>query len=238
MDKITATIPFTGFYDSWHAQCVDDALISCMDWEGTGEPDSAFTPEQVGAVQEAMDYKKAYTEYAELYAEAALRCLNDALGGDTAARIEWQFESLDSPKFYNFTTDRIFVTIPLPHLRALRTYAGDDFMQTALDARFTPRDGFSPFYTTDLEAWDAKPLSEYDHNEAGTVIEAAIMRAFEFTATAGEKHDDPMDAYRNEVYTDYLNHQSPSAGDTAVEAGLGQAGWDIINAVYEKQGHK
>lgn len=245
MDKIMmlTTLPFSGFYESWHSGALEDAQRSAMDWEGTGDISDAFTPEQVEAVNSALDWQKACTEYARRYAEGACELLNEYLGGETPAKIELEFESLESPRFYNYTTDRIFCKIPLLHLRALRVYAGDEYMQKALDARFTPCDGFSPFYTRNLAAWDEKPLDEYDHNEAGTVLEAAIMKAWAVETVVSEsgltegkrKAEDPLDVFEREVYFEKLFYQSPSAADEAFEAALGQAGWDIINQVWERE---
>jgi methylglutaconyl-CoA hydratase len=156
------------------------------------------------AIAEAMDYRKAYESYARDYAAAALRALNEALPEGYA--IKWDFESLDSPREYNFSTDRLFVTLPLGHLETLREYAGDDALREVIEHRFTSRDGFISSYSNNLDDWKAKPLAEYDHNEAGAVLQAATMKA--------------VPSFEDVVTLDYLNHQSPNAGDDAVEAGM------------------
>ncbi len=43
--------------------------------------------------------------------------------------------------------------------------------------RFTSRDGFLSGYRNELDSWLAKPLRDWDHNELGTLLIAAMRLA-------------------------------------------------------------
>jgi hypothetical protein len=92
----TIIIPFSGFYGSLHSSLLDDAETQLFsDDQGTVHD----------TLQErfyrACDYRHVHTQYAKAYAQAFAEKLELPL----------TFESLQSPREYNFTTDRIFCNI-------------------------------------------------------------------------------------------------------------------------------
>jgi hypothetical protein len=96
--------------------------------------------------------------------------------------IRMTFESMDSPREYNFSTDRIYGEVPLKVVRELfrRSKAEGHATLTAIIARrFTSRSGFMSFYPSDLAEWLAKagPLAEWDHNQLGTLFLAGLAMA-------------------------------------------------------------
>lgn len=87
------------------------------------------------------------------------------------------FEEMTSPREYNFATDRIFALVPLSVMRDLfrRSRAeGHATLAAVIARRFTSRSGFISHYPNDLDAWTAKPLAEWDYNELGTLLIAAL----------------------------------------------------------------
>ncbi len=90
------------------------------------------------------------------------------------------FESMDSPREYNFATDRVYADIPLAVMRELfrRSKAEKHAtLSTVIKERFTSYDGFSSGYSNYLADWLSKPLADWDHNELGTLLIAALRLA-------------------------------------------------------------
>jgi len=157
--KFLATIPFSGFYCSIHDQAFDHELEYAAEnyADEAGEDIPAFLTE---ALFDAVDWGQAHETYAKEYAEAFL----DWLG------LTGSFESMTSPKYYNFETDRIFVEIDRDSLaRAWRNTPRDELTEMA-KRRFTSRDGFISHYDPDWRTWGR--LTDWDHNQIGTLLAA------------------------------------------------------------------
>ena len=89
---------------------------------------------------------------------------------ETGIKLNAKFSALVSPRSYNFTTDRIFVKIPLRAVKELYKYVGAEKLNKAIEERFTSYDGFMSFYDNSLAAWP-KNLNEWDCNQIGTLLE-------------------------------------------------------------------
>lgn len=169
MENILLTIPFPGFYDS--------ALSDALDFEEemlaeslTDEFPTVDAGDARDAIYWAADYPKAYREIARDYAEDFAHMLNEEMQPPFAL----EFESITSPREYNFTTDRCFMQLPLADFERMRKACDEDKLAALIRETFTSRDGFASFYSNDINTWNDKPLGEYDHNEAGTVLRAYI----------------------------------------------------------------
>lgn len=164
---LNATIPFSGFYASMHSDNIDRAINSYFDKEGTGE--EGLEPENF-----YFSFNH-YDDIHEAYAKKYVECFADWFEGETGVELPLTFETMKSPREYNFTTDRIFCDIPLSAIRKIRAYVPDDVLRKRVSDRFTSRDGFLSFYSKDLDDWQETPLSGWDHNQIGTLIEAALI---------------------------------------------------------------
>lgn len=89
---------------------------------------------------------------------------------ETGIKLNAKFSGLDSPRSYNFTTDRIFVKIPLRAVKELYKLVGVEKLGSAIKERFTSYDGFMSFYDNSLEAWP-KNLNEWDCNQVGILLD-------------------------------------------------------------------
>ena len=92
-----------------------------------------------------------------------------------SARIS--FESMDSPREYNFTTDRVYANIPLLVMRLfLRQSKAEGYatLNEVIGERHTSRDGFRSFYSNRIADWLDKPLTDWDHNELGSLLVAGM----------------------------------------------------------------
>ncbi len=166
---------------------------------------------------DVTDYSVAYQQIARDYVAAFDYIAGAAFGlvvKDTRQRYNYQtkefereaynrpsiratFESMDSPREYNFATDRIYADIPLSVMRELFKRSKADKHATfsaVIKERFTSYDGFISGYSNRLQEWLSKPLTDWDHNELGTLLIAALnlaghddeeLRSDLFDATCG-----------------------------------------------------
>lgn len=161
-------IPFSGFYHSIHDEEVDSALES-MFQDSSGNANDALTMRAFDCV----DWQLAQTAYAKHYA------------GGFADEFEIEgltFESLNSPREYNFTTDRIFVNIPRQAWARIIRKTSRDYLEKTAREMFTSRSGFISFYSNDWKAWGA--FSTWDHNQRFAMISAYVL-----TCRDGEEFD-------------------------------------------------
>jgi uncharacterized protein with von Willebrand factor type A (vWA) domain len=91
---------------------------------------------------------------------------------DTGLALNARFESMESPKEYNFQTDRLFIELPETSAVAFINYILENHreeLEKLIEQRFTSRDGFWSNYDNTLEAWGDP--SEWDLNQIGTCFE-------------------------------------------------------------------
>ena len=153
--KLLTTIPFSGFYESLHDSALDDALKLEFSDDNGIEND-----ELVYRAWDSADWPIIHKEYAKEYAKGFAHEFGiKSLG----------FESLKSPREYNFTTDRIFCQIGYAELCGIvKTFDLAEFSAYVRE-RFTSRDGFISYYSADLADWGR--IESWDHNQCGTALE-------------------------------------------------------------------
>jgi len=154
--KFLTTVPFSGFYESIHDSELEQVLTRLFDIDGTDDANSDI----VNAARDAIDWPCVYEAYAQEFVES----LGDEYNLGLA------FESMTSPSYYNFETDRIFAHIDRDTLAKIARAVSRDDLRAAIKARFTSRDGFISHYPSDLSDWPAR-LSDWDHNQIGTLLE-------------------------------------------------------------------
>lgn len=168
-DWVEASVPFSGFYQSWHEQNINDAIeYTLSDGDGTPYmPENKNGPYLVGEAYGAgWEFGKITIPYVKWYVDAVSEKLTELLG----ERIPLRFSEMTSPREYNFETDRIFAKMPAEAFRKLCFFVSPDEFQRAVRQKFTSRDGFISFYSSDAEDWG--PLDEWDYNQRGTVLDA------------------------------------------------------------------
>lgn len=162
MQRIIATIPFSGFYESIHDSEIDRALESEFSDHETG---CTINDALLHRAWDAVNFSAVRHDYAKEY--AAQFAHNFGLK-------TLEFESMQSPKEYNFTTDRIFCFIDYAEL--CRIIGGFNLSEFAdhVKEKFTSRDGFASFYSPVLAEWGN--VKTWDHNQAGTALEFYAMQ--------------------------------------------------------------
>lgn len=189
-DNPIINIPFGGFYCSLWDSEIDHVLeMECEYYAGQQEDskNDNYQPIEALRLSESdysdifyfqCDYSYARLAISKLYVEAFNDWLNDEyadeLGIDNFGLV---YESMTSPREYNFETDRLFCHVPMATMQAILDYhKRDDYAALAatIERRFTHRDGFISHYTNDIGHWLDKSLDDYDHNELGTLLIAMI----------------------------------------------------------------
>lgn len=160
-------IPFSGFYDSIHSENVEHELNSGI-----------FTDHDTGCTNndrlsdlayDAMDWHELYLDYAREYVDN----FNDKF------ELNLVFESMRSPKEYNFTTDRIFCKISQDEIKKLIKQTSKENLAKHAKDMFTSRDGFSSFYDNDYLSWGE--IETWDFNQLHCLLMAWLETAHDAT---------------------------------------------------------
>jgi hypothetical protein len=195
--KNETTIPFAGFYESIHSSNIDSAIeFLAQDTDGDLETLYDADGEEVNLFDH-VDYRKVEHKYCEEYVEDFRREFKT----DTGIDLKIKFSVLESPREYNFTTDRIFVKIGRAVRRELFKVVDREALDKRIHEKFTSRDGFMSYYDNSLEAWGTtqKALESWDHNQVGTLLEQVLV-----TSQASYKSDDrTLNDFENNLVEEY-----------------------------------
>ena len=120
-----------------------------------------------------IDYSYAHAGQAKAYCEAWCEQFIE----ETGIKLEYDYETYVSPKYYNFESDRAFVYMTDASIKAL--YKASRLnkhvkLGERIKREFTSRDGFISGYSNDVNEWIVKPVMEWDHNELGTLLLAVL----------------------------------------------------------------
>lgn len=155
-------IPFSGFYNSLHDAQINDALRMSFADRATGcETNEGL----LNRFYDRADFGIVYEKYARAYAGAFADKFH----------IELEFDSLSSPREYNFKTDRIFCTIDESEVRRILSLTPIGTLRTVAEEWFKSRSGFISFYSPDIADWG--DVSEWDHNQIGALISAYVKHS-------------------------------------------------------------
>jgi hypothetical protein len=189
-------IPFSGFYESLWSAFLDDAetgLAESLSGKIEGEddrPEAEFYGHSASAIAEAMywcvDYRALHASVARDYAETFSDTVDRAAGRPLRLR----FATMESPREYNFTTDRIFMRIPRATVRHMRRTVDVAAMDRIAAERHTSRPGFISSYDPNWRAWGS--VDAWDHNQLATLLLA-------FLETIGESSEDIEDRAREDA---------------------------------------
>jgi len=157
-ETLSAALPwFPGFYNSILDSLMDRTIE--MEMEETGE-----------TYDEIMD---RYSAHLAMHAIAK----SWVKGFSKETGIPMELEEVESPKFYNFRTDRLFVRIPTAAIEKIAAEMDDKPLRETILRNHSSYDGFYSFYPNDLDdaQWQ-KPVREWDHNQLMTLLEAKLIQ--------------------------------------------------------------
>lgn len=134
-------IPFCGFYNSLIDAEIDNSIENELSYfaECNGRDCDKWGCNYC-AVRETI--AKDYTKFFGVFIE-------DEFDID----LDIKFNGLISPKYYNFETDRILVSVSKESLFELYKRIDKNAFAKYVKRELTPRDGFIPFYSNDLNEW-------------------------------------------------------------------------------------
>ena len=119
-------IPFAGFYCSIHSEEISQPLERLPDnW---CEYMPCDIPQKLmDMFERSADYQNAFEEYARYYAQGFINEYLECRG---------VYVGMESPRFYNFETDRLFAKIPRHELARLWRPIADYGIRTDAEAAF------------------------------------------------------------------------------------------------------
>ena len=136
---ILTTIPFSGFYNSIHNDNIEQAENQLFT-NDNGENNDGL---QV-RFNAKCDYWKVYDSYARAYAKQF---------SEDFKINSLKFVELNSPKFYNYSTDIIICSISRADLRAIYKATNREKLTSHVKQECTSRSGFFSYYDPDLKTW-------------------------------------------------------------------------------------
>ena len=151
------TIPFSGFYYSLHDDAIDSAVDQCFS-DDSGD----VRPEIMRHVFDAANWRMVQSKYAVEYAAAFA----------AEFKLPLQFESMESPREYNFSTDSIYCTVSAENAAWLFDTCDKALLDKIARETFTSRDGFASFYDPDFTDWG--DILTWDHNQLGVLMRAHV----------------------------------------------------------------
>ena len=150
-NKTLVKIPFSGFYNSIHDSAIDIAL----EYEAECYTDSGKASDIILDVLNVHHYDKIREELSKVFVEG----VNELFWYEYDINLDLKFDSLKSPKFYNYSTDEIYCYVDNDKINELVALLDNenDFIEV-LKNKYQSCDGFIVFDST-LQAIDNKDYS-------------------------------------------------------------------------------
>jgi hypothetical protein len=135
MSNIKFYIPFGGFYNSIYDSIIDDILENEIE-------EGYLTEKQV----DKINYTNLHLKLSEHIFDEILEIFNDEFDLFTSNDYI-TFDGISSPKYYNYTTDKIkAITNPKIYLTLLNRFGNDNDFVNYVNEASKSRDGFASFY--------------------------------------------------------------------------------------------
>ncbi len=170
MNKLESTIPFCGFYCSFIDADIDYQIGQQIEWDtdiyDLNEDEQQILWDNYLSVNRSYFYNQIAEDYTNFYIDA----LNERLEGFT---LNATYKCFESPREYNFETDRIFIEIEENHAVDFIKFIVKNYkkeLENRIEDRFRSRSGFISFYKNSIDLW-TKDFKEWDCNMIGTCFE-------------------------------------------------------------------
>lgn len=141
--KVEIELPFSGFYESQHDQYLEDAIEQHFSYDYDKDEDKELGDDYDEARWNAdINWQEIQEGYAKAYTEEF----------GTEFDLDLEFVEMTSPKYYNFSTDRIFAKVPLDQINRIRDEAeAHPEYKEFIRERYTSYDGFSSNFEPDAD---------------------------------------------------------------------------------------
>jgi len=145
----------------------------CSDW-GPGDKEDAPIYEQITEDDLDFDYKEYEKEVIDGFVLAWKEYAPEIVEGV-------EFTDMVSPKYYNFSTDRIFADVDLRDdwKEVMRAFMEEnhDWLKDRIKKDWSSYDGFCSFMENDIEEWDKMLFEEMDARYISTMLGYMMYRA-------------------------------------------------------------
>jgi hypothetical protein len=170
LEKHETLIPFYGFYEAYDSLATNVIEMEVEHLAEENNLDETAKDNLYQILENNLDESDYRKQVCQMYVIEYMNILQNELDEKFNSLV---FVGLDSPKEYNFRSDRIFCSLDTYdlikfHKIIMKDYA-EDFKEM-IKKRFTSYDGFYSFYPNDLEKWSAN-VWEWDYNQIGTMFE-------------------------------------------------------------------
>ncbi len=169
------TLPFSGFYNSKWSDELNNVENNFI--ENEAENDDSLDESEISSI---VDKCRQYGTQMQYVAQEFVGYFNEKFKEAFAIDLGLRFESMKSPREYNFTSDVIYAYIDEEVVRRLLDDLEESKLADMIRERFTSCDGFISFYPNRIDRWKEKPLEEWDYNEVGTILEAYVAQVEDF----------------------------------------------------------
>ena len=170
MNKLESTIPFDGFYESFISADIDHQIGQQIEWDrdiyDLNESEEEILYNNYLTVNTSYFYNQIAEDYTNFYIDE----LNKRLKGFS---LKATYKCFESPREYNFETDRIFIEIEENHAVDFIKHIVQNYkkeLENRIEDRFRSRSGFISFYKSSIDLW-TKDFKEWDCNMIGTCFE-------------------------------------------------------------------
>lgn len=171
MNNIKIELPFSGFYESIYDSHIDNTIEYYLyDLEG----------EQLEKAQDAF-YMMSYDATRKAICEHYIQAYNQVFYDEFNIDLNLSFNSLTSPQFYNFETDRLFVNIDPEVFKQVINLLDDDAIQKTLSEKYKTQSGYIVFEST-IEAIKNKDYELFSSDLLGMLLpENDVVNNWQFT---------------------------------------------------------
>ena len=222
MSKTIVNIPnFEGFYCSWLDSEMDNVAQMESEYYAKEYNLSDEKKEEIKDDYFSQNYDELQVEICKTYIPHYFEAIEDEIDFELNA----SFESLTSPKYYNFETDRLFVEIDDIKITMLMNWIFNNKLEKLKEVvkdRFTRRDGYIPNYSNDLETWG--DVDTWDYNQLGTALLVFVDEYADFNYTL---HEYVSETIYNHIYStlsddmqEFLNKEYEKKEDAKAQLSL------------------
>ena len=181
---------FCGFYNT---------LFDCH--ESWYDQEFDYLTEEQGMTNEAAEEKllNCDTRPARLaVSQDLVDAFEEVWNENFEVKIKTKFESLDSPREYNFTNDKITLEVEFDRQEMVKLINDNlEHIEKFIIKHFTDRSGFISYYDNDINEWTLDNLEELDSVEIWSILSAIC-----------ERHDlDPLTLYyASNIHEEFSNN--------------------------------
>lgn len=187
MNNIKIELPFSGFYESIYNYHIDNTIEYYLyDLEG----------EQLEKAQDAF-YMMNYDATRKAICEHYIKAYEQLFYDEFNIALNLTFNSLYSPQFYNFETDRLFVNIDPEAFKQVINLLDDDTIQKTLSEKYKTQSGYIVFEST-IDAIKNKDYDLFSSDLLEMLIsENDVLENWQFT---DQIHEIISNSFSNEIW--------------------------------------